>query len=320
MTKAQKILTALLAGQIVVAAIMFWPRAETVDLAGPLFPDLTAEQVTSLVLEDGTGNRLVLGRDGAQWSLPEAGDFPVDRAKVEALLEKVVAVEANRLVARNKSSHKRLGVAGDDFESRITMINAAGEETVLLIGSSPNFRTAHVRRADDNVVYQSDAVTRYDAGAMTSAWIDTTYFTNERGSISGITIRNGNGEFILRKDEGGMWNYEQMSADEEFNQGFVDSLLGRVSSFPLLSPLGTERRDEYGLSNSQATVELVIEAEDGTVSSGLLEIGAHDADLNSYVVKWSESPYFVTAAAYSVSSVIEATHDDFIAQAEQPAE
>ena len=65
MSRANQILAAVLALQVMVAVVVFWPRASTVAAGEPLFADIEAEQVAWVRIVDPASGELELERSDA---------------------------------------------------------------------------------------------------------------------------------------------------------------------------------------------------------------------------------------------------------------
>ena len=98
-----------------------------------------------------------------------------------------------------------------------------------------------------------------------------------------------------------------LEEDETLNQAQVTPLLPRAASVSMKRPLGKEERDAYGMDEPSAVVTL--ETADKTVT---LRVGAEGADDASYVVKSSESDYYVHVAATSVKALVDNGRDAFL--------
>jgi hypothetical protein len=75
----------------------------------------------------------------------------------------------------------------------------------------------------------------------------------------------------------------------------------------LLRPLGKEDNPAYGLDKPSAVVTL--QTAEKTIT---IQVGAKFREDNSYVVKSSESPYYVRVAEFSVKDLVEKSRDGFI--------
>ncbi len=103
-----------------------------------------------------------------------------------------------------------------------------------------------------------------------------------------------------------------LAEDETFDTSSITSLVSRVSSVRLLRPLGKETKEEYGLQEPNAVLVLHARSEEGTQTTYMLHVGAKSEEDNSYVLKSSESPYYVRVAEYTAKDWVEKTRDGFL--------
>jgi hypothetical protein len=311
MNRTNQILVAVLAIQIVLVAVAFWPRPASVAGGESLFADLEAEQITRLTISDAAGNQVKLAKEMGSWVLSEADDYPCTENKVPEFLEKIVALKTNRLVTQTSASHKRLEVAADAFERRIELELADGTTHRLYLGSSPSYGVSHVRVVGRDEVYLASMLAS-DVGVNASNWVDTLYFSVAQDQIAALTLENGNGHFEFEKDDAGTWTMKDLAADETLNENNVTSLVNRVSSVRMLRPLGKEPQDDYGLETPNAVVTVETQDDERDIKSYTLIVGAQGEEDNSYVVSSSESPYYVRVSEYTVGDFVEKVRDDFL--------
>jgi len=304
-----KILAALLVAQIVVGVIVFWPRPSTAGQRAPVFPDLTAEDITALTIEDAQGNVVELAKVTGDWVLPNADQYPVKSEAVGELLEKLTAMTTGRLVTKSDTSHKRLQVAADAFQRRLDLETSDGATETIYIGSSPQYGSVHFRLEGEDETYLTSELTTWDVNAAASAWIDTSYQSVAQDDIIRMTLENANGTFTFEKEED-RWRMvapPSMEETQSLDETQVEAVLRRAASITMKRPLGTEEQAAYGLDEPNAMVTL--ETAEKTVT---LKVGAEDTDDNSYVVKSSESDYYVRVAATSVRALVENGREAFI--------
>ncbi|MFQ5434134.1 MAG: DUF4340 domain-containing protein, partial [Anaerolineae bacterium] len=254
MTRWQQILSGLLVLQLVVTAVVFWPKNSNQSPGGALFPGLDPADVVTITLENGDGAQLALARQDNGWVMPEADDYPAQADRIEPVLAKIAGLKATRLVAQTKASHGRLKVSDTDFEGRVILEKADGQTITFFVGSSPNFRSVHIRRAGIDDTYLVDNFTRQDFSADLINWIDTTYFQVDRSTVTGLTLENKNGVFELQKDSEGAWSLVDLAEGELFSASTINTIMARLSNMRMARPLGTTALPEYGLDNPQATV------------------------------------------------------------------
>ena len=310
MSRLNQILIVLLVVQLALVSFIFWPRPTSEAQGGPLLADFNADEVVALTIADAEGNQLILGKNGEEWVLPEAGDFPVDGEKVTPFLEKIAAMQADRLVTQTEGSHQRLQVAADDFNRRLELTLANGATDELYVGSSAGAAATHVRADGQPQVFLTGELAAWDANPQVTAWVDTLYFTVPQTATTGITLKNQNGTFEFEK-EGDTWTMAGLAEGETLDQAAVSALLNQAGSVRLTDVLGSEEQPTFGLGEPLATVTLV--TADGTYT---LRIGARDEATNSYAFSASNSPYYVRVAGWAGDAFVDKTQADFL---EEPA-
>lgn len=315
-----QILAGVLAIQIILSVVFFWPRSVATGAGEPIFPDLAADDVVALSITDADGNTVVLRKTVGDWALPEADDFPATADKVTSLLEKIVGLTTGRLVTQTDASHQRLQVAADDFLRRIRFETADGAEHTLYLGSSPSYGATHFRVDGQNEVYLAADISVWDTNATASSWVNPLYLSVTQTDVTQITLENGNGKLTFVKEEaegegeeGGAWTMRGLKANETLDEAQVATVLRQAAAVSVAEPLGKEALAEYGMDEPQAVVTL--ETAEKTVT---LQVGAKDPDDDSYVVKSSESPYYVRVSGFSVNSLVENARDDFLQESPTP--
>ncbi len=308
MNKLNRILAGLLVLQLVVAAVVLWPRPAASGESASLLPTVKADEVVELAITDADNRSITLARKDGSWVLPEADDYPADEERVTTFLTKIESLKADRVVTQTSGSHKRLGVAEDDFERRIDLQMADGSRQRLYVGTSPTWQAVHVRADGQDEVYLTSELAAQDAGSEATAWVDTTYLSIPQEQIVRITIENAQGTLELAKD-GETWKLEGLAAGETLDETKVNSLLSRVTSVSLLEPLGKDQLPAYGLDEPLAVV--TVDTDDG--QSHILRVGAQDPEDNSYVVASSDSEYYVRVREFVVQNLVEYGQQDLIA-------
>lgn len=312
MNRHNQILAVVLVVQLLIAGLLLWrPWSATASSAGgPLIPGFAVSEVTELTVSDGDGNRVVMARTGDEWVLSESGDYPVDGARVDPLLQKIEGLETNRLVTQTDSSHGRLKVANNDFNRLVEIKLQDGASHKLYLGSPAGGTSTHVRANDGAEVYLTNDLNSWDVNAQASNWIDTLYFTVPETETVALTLENQNGVFEFEK-EGENWTMAGLAEDETFDSTSLTSLLSQASSLYMTAPIGKEEEVSFGLDQPQATVSLKTQ-DGGQAKTYVLRIGAENPEDNSYVASSSESPYFVRVAEFTGNNFINKTREDFL--------
>jgi len=300
MKRHQQILAGILIFQIVLGVITFWPRSAATRAAQPVFPDLEAADIVALTITDDQGARIALRKSGDEWVMAEAGDYPAQASRITPILDKLTQLDTASLVARTEASQKALQVAGDDYVRRLDIELAGGKKHTLYLGTAPRYTATHFRVAGHTETYLTTALSTWELNTASSGWIDTTYVTVDAATLTEIVLENANGVFTLVKDTD-TWTLADLAEDEVIAAGKANDVVSKVTRVTIQRPLGVTEDPTYGFSAPQATVTL--KTVEGGVST--LRVGAKLADGSGYIVKSSESPYYVVVAEFNVKPLIE---------------
>jgi hypothetical protein len=317
MNKWQRILTVLLLAQLALGAFVFWPRPAAGSGGQPLLAGLAADQITGLAITDDQGNSTRLAKQGEAWIAPDAGAFPAEAAKITPVLDKLVALKTGRLIAQTPQSHAQLQVADDDFVRKIDITKPDGSIQTLYLGSPAGGQAAHVRLAGQDNVYLAGGLASWEVDSTLLNWIDPIYLSFNAAELTGLTVKNANGEFALTRDAANNWQLAGLAAGETVDQNKVNNLVNGLSSLRLTQPLGKTEDPAWGLASAAAVVALQIKSGDQT-RTVTLTLGAQDPADRSYVAKASDSEYYVRVAEFSVQDLVERDRAGFLPDA--PAE
>jgi|MDTC01.1.fsa_nt_gb hypothetical protein len=305
--RANQLLGGLLVAQIVLAAVVFWPRVIAAG-GGLLFSGQTEAEIVALAVTDGDGKRVALAKDGQEWVLPEADAFPADGDRVAPLLRKIEQLRTGRLVTVTEGSHARLQVAEQKFNRELQITWSNGAQNTLLLGSTAGAGATHFRLLEEDEVYLTADLTPWEANTAASNYIDTQFFSVPRDAITAITLQNGNGSFTFAKrDE--KWTWSESTADETLDDTVLNGLLSQVSSVRMIAPLGKVPKPSYGFEQPLATATITSEV-GGALQEHVLRVGAERE--GNYVFSASGAEYYVSVSAYTAGNLIDKTHADFV--------
>ena len=309
MTRQQQILTALLVVQVVVASVVFWPRRGSTAAASPLLAGVAADDIVGLTISDDQGSSLVLRKQDEQWVLPEAEDYPVQASKVEPVLEGLANMDRRTLVARTKESQRQLQVADDDYARRLVLTTSAGQEQGLYLGSAPSYGATHVRLVGEAETYLQRELSAWEVAATASSWIDVSYLRIAADELTEVIVQNAGGTLRIVRDEAGEWTLADLAEGEVLAEYQVSALVSSASNLTVREPLGKTGQAAYGLDEPLAVATLRTATE-----AYIVNIGAHDPDGRTYVVKASNSDYYVTVSDYSLRNLVEDSRSDLLEQ------
>ncbi|MAT92620.1 MAG: hypothetical protein CME59_08460 [Halioglobus sp.] len=158
--------------QCVITAVVMWPQpASQTSAERPAMLDFDPTAVDSILVGDEYDNSALLERAGEHWRLPELGDLPADRKRVEALLGALARGGRDWPVAATATARQRFRVAEYFYQRRIDLALADGSEHTVFLGTSPGFRHIHARNRAQGAIY-SILLNAFDAPATGGGWLD----------------------------------------------------------------------------------------------------------------------------------------------------
>lgn len=160
----------LLAVQLALAAGLFWSQQQAGKVA-PEAPLMTAaaEAVDRILIED-NAQRVELLRTAAGWTL-SGSDLPADSAKIDTVLERLASTVTGWPVTTSDAAHGRFEVDRDGFQRHLQVSVGGSAVADVFLGTSPGFRTSHLRRAGEDAVYVVGLNT-FDLPAGIDGWLD----------------------------------------------------------------------------------------------------------------------------------------------------
>ena len=146
---------------IVLAVLLTQSRDRSTSAAASderLFPALaeTINEISSVVVEHPDGT-LTLERDGTDWGLAEKGGYPVDGAKVRALLLGLVDATKVEVKTASADRYEMLGVQDLDREgadgTRVTLEGGAGTPLTTPAEDEMDHRWPRLLPGGDSVLF-----------------------------------------------------------------------------------------------------------------------------------------------------------------------
>ncbi len=154
--------------------------------------------------------------------------------------------------------HSAFKVADDDHEGRVKLWDDGADDPAidLLLGTSPNYRTLHVRLGDETPVYEVRDLASYDVRPDAASWADKELLDVPEELLLSFVIDNASGRFELIREEG-VWRVSAPEAarGRELDQDAVDRLAGSAAAVRLADPVGPLGEDSPG-QDASATVTL----------------------------------------------------------------
>lgn len=321
LSRTNIVLVIVLLAQIGIAAFVYLGNDDDsppLARGGDLLRDFDATRYLNIVIESETDQRLELARVDGAWVLPSADNYPAQASRIDELLATIERIEADQLITRTDTSHRRLQVADDAYYRKITLSQADGNSQTLYVGVTGGGRTRHVRLAGEDAVYLTDEFASGQLDVVVTSWINTIYFSLPTDQITAIRIENANGTTQIIRADAQTWRVDGLAPNRITDAVAINPLVSALGNFRLLQPLGTTQQADYGMDDPTAVVTITLEIPaatdesagmiDGaptqtptqipsaeapapTIQTYTLTLGA--ATETAYYAKYSESPYYV---------------------------
>jgi hypothetical protein len=327
MNGRNKILLAALVVQLILVIFVNRLDQRPTTVERTLFPALVPGEVRMLTITDENRGMIRLAREEQGWmiagaSAPEGEDssgieppVPADDAKVQIFIRRLAELKSDRLVSRTRTSQTRLQVAEEQFVRRIELTNRDGRIRTLFLGSSPSFKTIHVRAGNESEVYLVEGLTSWEANTQFSTWWENDYLDLEPEELRAVTFTNPQGSFQLIRNEEDGWRLAETAAGEQLSAAALEEFLFRIGYISLLDYLGREgavTEAAYGLDKPDARITL-----DNGERETEVRIGPEQEESGQRVVKSSASPFYAKVASHSLKTILEQKKADLLSGDEE---
>ncbi|MBK1617948.1 hypothetical protein CKO42_05660 [Lamprobacter modestohalophilus] len=252
-TPAVSALIALLVAQLVAALVLAGNAMQTSSAADAPLLNLVSDQVKRIEI-DSADEQVVLARAAEGWVLPALADFPADADKVDRLLSTLTALQRPLPVGASGETQRRLKVADDNAERRITLYGNTGntgdtgdtghvgELTQLLTGDSRGFRRLYARLADEDTVYDlplANVLIASDSGD----WLRRDQLHLDAGAIERV-----------HSDD---WTLSRMDGSWRLTAALADRMAGTPTSAPApeLERMELDHREREGTERESSERE-----------------------------------------------------------------
>lgn len=264
MEKTVRLLAGLLVLQLLLALGLgtLGPELGEAEAGGPLLA-FDAAAVDRVTVADDEGARTVLARTEDGWVLPDAGDFPADRDKVEQLLERLAGLRLTVPVATSAGARERFRVAEDAHERRLVLEGDGETLAELYLGTSQGVRQVHARAGDGEAILAVELPT-YEAPTDPDDWLDRTVLQFDAATVravrlDGLALRRASGS-TPEQDGAPHWTAEGLPEDRSLAPEAVDTLVERLAALRIGGLLGAG--EVPGLDDPVLDVALERDADD----------------------------------------------------------
>ncbi|MDE1464654.1 DUF4340 domain-containing protein [Spartinivicinus poritis] len=219
MAKLKTWLTGLLAIQLVLVVGLFWrsEHQQQQNIQQPLFGFNLAD-VTKVIVSD-SDNRVTMSKSGDHWVLPELANLPANHDKLTDVLAKLESIQTGWPVATTTSSHERFDVSEDKFQRQVQLYQDDKLVGSVLVGTSPGFRKAHIRKPEDDAVYTAQ-LNSYELPVKGNDWLNKSLLA--AGSVDNIKSIEGTDYRLEKSDDSWVLSESKQSSSNAANATKLD--------------------------------------------------------------------------------------------------
>lgn len=241
-----------------------------------------------------TSETIDLVKKDGTWVLENHFGFPVSKAKLEAIGDKLLKVKRPLAVGSTTIAEKQFEVAADKYKQKISLFKADDKpvETIYL-GTSPGFKKVHARKEGEDGTY-AITFSPYDIQTKEASWIDRDFLKLDRSSLAKISFA----DVSLTLDDKDSARLSDLKDNESLKQEEVDSFIRTTTQPPFSEVVGLEVKPEYGLN--EPDMEYSLELKDGKQLHFRV---AQNGDKDKFYLTRSDVPYVFEITKYQFESL-----------------
>lgn len=261
-------LSGLLAAQVALGLLTWWPSSTAVVSPVPLLPGGVGDLARMEIQGGATSDPVILEREGEVWHLTSEHGFPADASKVSKVLEGLEALTLGSPIATRDTSHDALGVSREEARRIVTWTTKEGDATTAYLSAAGRDRV-NLRREGEDAVYASRGMgvftLRDDArGYLPNRAVDVSPDTLQR-----FTLARPDRTLTFIRETDTQWAIEG-TEDQVASEALAD-LMKKALSLRLERVLAASALPEHSLAgDGTATVSWSI---DGATTDGSYVIG-----------------------------------------------
>ncbi|WP_193747485.1 DUF4340 domain-containing protein [Cellvibrio sp. OA-2007] len=290
----QKRLTILLFIQMLLVIGLFaYHQNSRVQVNAQSLLTVGMANIDRVVIQD-ANNKVTLQKVAGQWQLPEQQQLPVDKQKLDDILQKLEGTKLTWPVTTTASSHERFEVSDSKFQRHIKLFQGDNKKAELWLGTSPGFKKIHLRRAGEDQVYAVE-LTSFEFATEAKDWLQKDLL-----AVKDITTIKS-ADYALQKTADS-WNFVSANQDETTEKVDANKVAELVS----------------GLNNLQIQ-EVATQAPHGETTSVTVKSAAGEFQFefvkteNEYFVKRSDQDNYFKLSQYEFERVANVTRASLLA-------
>jgi hypothetical protein len=225
MTRNTVLLSGLLVVLLVIAVLVMQKPGERSSSGetGVLLAPIDSLAVDKIEIK-GSGNSLVLQKNGVEWYLQEPVAYRADQSVVATFLHDSKSLEVKNVVSNKPEKHSVFQV--DSMGTQVKIFEKGTEKAAFIVGKpTSSYSELYARRSGSNDVVIAGGASPSAFSRLVKEWRDKTIFTISRETIKEVRFQYGDTTFVLAFTDS-TWKIGKDSTQESV----VNSLISSLSS------------------------------------------------------------------------------------------
>jgi hypothetical protein len=248
MNRPIQVLMGALVVQVVLAAVTWLPGSggSTPKQALIAIPrDSITELDVATKPEDGaTATPVKLVKEAAGWVIASEYDYPADATKVDAVLDKLTAVQVGDPIATSAASLDALKVGDTDYGRQVT-VTGGGQTASLIVGGGSGNST-HVRRAGETAAYDATGFSEWSISDSARGYWNPKIVDVDPATIASVTVtRTGLPDLVFHK-EGDDWTIDGLPVGQAPDGEKIGRIVGQLASVRITDVKGAAPTPDEG--------------------------------------------------------------------------
>ncbi len=293
MNRRNAVLSVLLAAQLMLVLLIYWPQQQGNASAITLL-NIDPDQVDSMIISDGYGSSITIKKQGDAYVIDPPESYPADARRVRSALKKLSHLVSHRLVSTSKGSQGRLRVSDERFNRRIRLVDSGGKAHVIYLGTTQG-KGVYARAGDSDKVVFVNALSSWEFATSPRSWWKTALVDITPGAVNSLELKNSHGTLVIKRNSDDRWTD---GTGKLLDQDKVRELLLAVQNIRLSEYLKKDTDKKLG------KVDASLKISTGRGRHIFIEIGPEKN--SERIVRTSADPHLVKVRSFELKQVLNA--------------
>jgi hypothetical protein len=276
MTRTNQILGVVLAVQVLLGAVTWWPSGaasgDPRDLLGMPVDQIQTIAITGRMASDTEPVApVVLARVGEAWTIESAEGYPAAQSLVDPLLENLGKLSSREIIASKEMSYPALEVADKAFTRKLEVTGTDGAPHTLLVGAASG-KEVNVRVDGESDVYRVRGLSAFSLADNANRYFERQLLKLSADELTGVELRRPDQPpLVLEKADDGTWTAPGSPLPVVASE--AKSFAASLGNLRMLEPAGKNRTPEMGF-DQPIVVHLSIQDEGGATRTETYRVGS----------------------------------------------